>query len=153
MNNKFHLIISFIVLLSCFSNNSYSGNYEEVKPKIQQLFQDAQGREYQFRLTYEIKNGLAKYIYDFGRSGKFKKIYQGQSFGDGETCPEDKRVLLSIATIKRDYIVKDINKDGIKDIILSVIEQNCETSALSFKEAIIFSTTTAFKVKTIQHVE
>lgn len=151
MNKKTISVFGIILLLA---SSAHATLVYPVDPSVVATIKDKNGKKYQFRETYDIDHGAGSYVYDFGRDGKYKEIYSGDTYSEDETCPpENSDTQFDNAIIEHNYIKKDVNGDGLNDITLNIVEENCKTGEKTKFIKQILSTSNGFEIKTSQHKE
>jgi len=120
----------------------------EVTPLI---INDKTGVSYAFRDDYELRHGKAWFSYSIAPTDNptnAQIVYKGETFGEGETCPNKQRkeyVRLHQATTDRKYAFTDINGDGWKDIAFYVTEMDCTIHHITHKTILFTATDNGFQ--------
>lgn len=137
------IFIIIIFIPSCV--NAASERHTEVTVK------DKSNNMYALQTTYFLRHGLAKFSYYFvplSHPLKELLLFKGQTFGDGESCPDKNTdIILEKAITQRKYEIKDFNEDGSNDISLFFMEENCKTGKHIYSEKLLLATKNGFKLK------
>jgi hypothetical protein len=148
-----------LILLMFLSTYQALAQVADNNFKIVATLKDKSGKAYEVREKYDLTKSAINYSYDFGPkendNQQYRNLFSGKTYTDSETCPSskllEKYTIADKAILKHSFARKDFNGDHVQDFNLSIVEQDCKTSKLTFTEIFVYSTDTGFEIKQFQH--
>lgn len=125
---------------------------EDTARKVEAILPDRNYNNYELQSSYELHHGMAYYGYYLVSDTKKEKelvVFEGKTFGDSESCPSvyDQNFILEKAITEHTCNIKDINKDGFKDMELHFTELICNTGKHIYHNKLLIASDKGFTLK------